>query len=98
MTTQVCSRNSFYQDYWNDDAHQKYWPVFHQPSERLTASKNPSHPELIFSPLHGVMEVWQPSKKRVVVNRFPPSTSTLIIPNHPNIPPEFPTAVWTHPF
>ncbi len=50
MTTQVCSLNSSYQDYWNDDAHQERWSFFHQPSERLTANKNPSHPELISSP------------------------------------------------
>jgi integrase/recombinase XerD len=70
MTTQLCSLNSSYQHYWDGEIQQEHWPVFHQPSERLTASKNPSHPELIFSPLHGVMEVWRPSKRRAVVDRF----------------------------
>jgi len=70
MTVQLCSLNSSYQHYWDDEAQQEHWPVFHQPSERLTASINPSHPELIFSPLHGVMEVWRPSKRRAVVDRF----------------------------
>ena len=70
MTTQLCSLNSSYRDYWDDEAQQEHWPVFYQPSERLTASKNPSHPELIFSPLYGAMDVWHPPKRRAVVDRF----------------------------
>jgi integrase/recombinase XerD len=70
MTMQLCSLNSYYQDYWADENQQGHWPVSFQPSERLNASKNPSHPEIIFSPLHGIMEVWHPSKKRAVVDRF----------------------------
>ena len=70
MTMQLCSLNSYYHDYWASEMQQEHWPVSFQPSERLNAGKNPSHPEIIFSPLHGIMEVWRPSKKRAVVDRF----------------------------
>ena len=70
MTVQLCSLNSYYQNYWADEMQQEHWPVSFQPSERLNAGKNRSHPEIIFSPLHGIMEVWRPSKKRAVVDRF----------------------------
>lgn len=70
MTVQLCSLNSSYQHYWDDELQQEHWTVFHQLSERLTASINPSHSELIFSPLYGVMEVWHPSKRHAVVDRF----------------------------
>lgn len=70
MTVQLCSLNSYYHDYWADDIQQEHLPVSFQPSERFNAGKNPSHPEIIFSPLHGVMEVWHPPKRRAVVDRF----------------------------
>ncbi len=69
MTVQICSLNSCYQNY-SDHSVQEHWPVTHQPSERLRAGTKPSHPELTFSPLHGVMEVFKPSKKRKVLDRF----------------------------
>jgi site-specific recombinase XerD len=70
MTMQLCSLNSHYQNYWPDEIQEEHWPVSFQPSERLNAGKNPSHPGILFSPLHGIMEVWCPSKKRAVVDRF----------------------------
>jgi len=70
MTMQLCLLNSYYQNCLDDEFYQKHWPVLHQPSERILASKNPAHPELVFSPLHGIMEVYRPSKKRAVVDRF----------------------------
>ncbi|HSL87384.1 MAG TPA: site-specific integrase [Bacteroidales bacterium] len=70
MTIQLCSLTSYYQNYWADEIQEEHWPVSFQPSERLNAGKNPSHPGILFSPLHGIMEVWCPSKKRAVVDRF----------------------------
>jgi integrase/recombinase XerD len=70
MTIQLCSLNSYYQNYCADEIQEEHWPVSFQPSERLNAGKNPSHPGILFSPLHGIMEVWCPSKKRAVVDRF----------------------------
>jgi integrase/recombinase XerD len=70
MTIQLCSLHSYYQNYWADEIQEEHWPVSFQPSERLNVGKNPSHPGILFSPLHGIMEVWCPSKKRAVVDRF----------------------------
>ena len=70
MTIQLCSPNSCYQNYWADEIQEEHWPISFQPSERLSAGKNQSHPGILFSPLHGIMEVWCPSKKRAVVDRF----------------------------
>ena len=70
MTIPLCSLNNYYPYDWDNGAQQERWPVTHRPSERLEASKNPSHPELIFSPLLGVMEIWRPSKRRAAVDRF----------------------------
>ena len=70
MTTQICSLNSYYPNYSGDQGQEANWPVVHQLSERLNAGRNPSHPELIFSPLHGVMDLFRPSKRRATVDRF----------------------------
>ena len=70
MTIPLCSLNNYYPYDWDNGAQQERWPVTHRPSERLEASKNPSHPELIFSPLLGIMEIWRPSKRRAAVDRF----------------------------
>jgi integrase/recombinase XerD len=70
MIIQLCSLNSYYPYDWDDRAKQERWPVTYRPSELLEASKNPSHPQLIFSPLLGVMEIWRPTKRRAAVDRF----------------------------
>lgn len=70
MTTQICSLNSYYPNYSGDQGQEANGPVVHQLSERLNAGRNPSHPELIFSPLHGVMDLFRPSKRRATVDRF----------------------------
>ncbi len=70
MTEQICILNNCYPSNLDDECYQRHWPTFHQPSECIQASRNPSHPELIFSPLHGLMEVFHPSKRRLMLDRF----------------------------
>lgn len=69
MTIPICSLNNYYQNYSSLERSEA-WPVSFHPSERLEAGRDPSHPELIFSPLHGVMNLFQPSKRRATVDRF----------------------------
>lgn len=70
MTDLIDVVNNCYPDYWKDETGQKCWPTVYQPSERLEAGRDPAHPEFIFSPLHGVMEVWHPTKRRATLDRF----------------------------
>lgn len=70
MADQTCFLNNYYPDYSVGDSGCGYWPVTYEPSERLNAGRDPAHPNYVFSPLHGVMEVWQPSKRRATLDRF----------------------------
>ncbi|MDD3814080.1 MAG: hypothetical protein PHZ02_05490 [Desulfocapsaceae bacterium] len=79
MTVQLCSLNSYYHDYWADDIQQEHLPVSFQPSERLNAGKNPSHPEIIFSPLHGVIQLTNLIRKNRFCYVYSGSTSTSVL-------------------
>jgi integrase/recombinase XerD len=70
MTGGTYSLNSYSSDYWDGEHGREIWPVTFEPSERLEAGRDPSHPDFVFSPLHGVMEVWRPTKRRATLNRF----------------------------
>lgn len=70
MTDQVWQLNSYYPNYTVGGPGHECWPVTYEPSERIKAGRNPAHPDFIFSPLHGVMEVWRPSKRRATLDRF----------------------------
>ena len=70
MADQACFLNNYYPDYSVGDSGCGCWPVTYEPSARLDAGKNPAHPDYIFSPLHGVMEIWYPSKRRATLDRF----------------------------
>lgn len=70
MADQSCFPYNYYPEYGDGDFGCRYWPVTYQPSERLDAGRNPAHPDHIFSPLHGVMEVWRPSQRRATLDRF----------------------------
>jgi integrase/recombinase XerD len=70
MADQFCFPKNYFPEYGDGDSGCRYWPVTYQPSERLDAGRNPAHPDHTFSPLHGVMEVWRPSKRRTTLDRF----------------------------
>jgi hypothetical protein len=65
MTGGTYSLNKYSSNYWGGELGRDIWPVTFEPSERLEAGRDPAHPGFIFSPLHGVMEVWHPSKRRL---------------------------------
>lgn len=64
------SLNSYSSNCWEGELGQEIWPVTFKPSERLEAGKDPAHPGFVFSPLHGVMDVWRPTKRRATLDRF----------------------------
>ena len=70
MTIPICSFNNYFPNCWGESAHQKQWPVTHQPRERLQVLADTSHPELYFSPIEGSMPVWRPTKRRATLDRF----------------------------
>ncbi|BHH84551.1 tyrosine-type recombinase/integrase [Desulforhopalus sp. 52FAK] len=70
MTIPICSFNNYYPNYSGTNEAVEPWPVDYHPLERLDAGRDSSHPELIFSPLHGVMDLFRPSKRRATVDRF----------------------------
>ena len=70
MTNQLGLLNNYSPNWWGVEVSQEPLPVAYKPSERLKAGKDPAHPDYIFSPLHGVMEVWRPSKRRATLDRF----------------------------
>ncbi len=70
MTISVCSLNIYNQNCSGHKRPEDSFPVTYHPLERLDAGRDPSHPEQIFSPLHGVMELFRPSKRRATVDRF----------------------------
>lgn len=70
MTDSIDLVKSYYHDYWEEEPGRQCWPTVYQPSERLEAGRDPAHPNFIFSPLHGFMEVWRPTKRRATLDRF----------------------------
>lgn len=70
MAGGIYSLNTYSSDYWEGEPDGEIWPVTFEPFERLEAGRDPAHPDVIFSPLHGVMEVWRPSKRRAALDRF----------------------------
>jgi len=70
MTGQTCFLNTYCLNWSDGKSDQNSWPLSYEPSERLAAGRDPAHPDYVFSPLHGVMEIRRPSKRRATLNRF----------------------------